>query len=313
MVGPSIPWGGVDVTICIGDEQVTQHCEVLHPDAFDIVIGTDYMRRNPQVKLLSLQRPCALQCNFGSGLFSVPLVLSAQTESSLRYVNQSYRTENYQSVRPVLKNGLAAPQVDPNEVQVELFASKEQHMMQLYCSQYLNNAYRFYSRSMQLCYANPPVSQLDRVLTKFALEGARVTLCTPEWDTTGEHPYRRPLFDLMTVGRSELPNGPIYVPEDSQETKPAPELGSFLSIIDCSLNPVPVSDLNEVVLKELMAENRDLTLLELKKRSEYSSVTTTSGACSDEQETPPVSTPWADAHDRLNNIASAIPWLTLRC
>ena len=31
--------------------------------------------------------------------------------------------------------------VDLNEVQVELFASKEQHMMQLYCSRYLNNAY----------------------------------------------------------------------------------------------------------------------------------------------------------------------------
>ena len=33
--------------------------------------------------------------------------------------------------------------VDLNEVQEELFASKEQHMMQLYCLRYLNNAYRF--------------------------------------------------------------------------------------------------------------------------------------------------------------------------
>ena len=38
-----------------------------------------------------------------------------------------------------------------------------------------------------------------------------------------------------------------------------------------------------------MAENRGLTILKLKKRSEYSSVTTTSGECSDEQETPAVS------------------------
>ena len=36
---PSIPWGGVDVTICLGDETVTQHCRVLDTDAFDIVIG----------------------------------------------------------------------------------------------------------------------------------------------------------------------------------------------------------------------------------------------------------------------------------
>ena len=68
--------GGVDVTICLGDETVTQHCRVLDTDAFDIVIGTDFLRRNPQVKMLSLRRPYSLHCDFGSGLFSVPLELS---------------------------------------------------------------------------------------------------------------------------------------------------------------------------------------------------------------------------------------------
>ena len=46
--------GGFDVTVCHGDEQVTQHCRVLATDAFDIVIGTDFLHRNPQVKLLSM-------------------------------------------------------------------------------------------------------------------------------------------------------------------------------------------------------------------------------------------------------------------
>ena len=71
----------------------------------------------------------------------------------------------------------------------------------------------------------------------------------------------------MTVGRTKLPNGPTYVPEDCQETMPPPERGSFFSIVDGSLSPVPVSDLHQVVLKELMAKNRGLTLLDLKKRS----------------------------------------------
>ena len=69
---PSIPWGGVDVIICLGHETVTQHCRVLDTDALDIVIGTDFVRRNPQVKMLSFQRPYSLHCDFGSGLFSVP-------------------------------------------------------------------------------------------------------------------------------------------------------------------------------------------------------------------------------------------------
>ena len=179
--------------------------------------------------------------------------------------------------------------------------------MQLYCLRYLNNAYRFYWRSMGLCYANPPFCELSKVITKIALEGARVVLCTHDWGTTGEHAYWRRLLDRMTTGRTKLPNGPIYVPEDSQETMPAPGWGSFLSIADGARNPVPVSDLDQVVLKELMAKNKGLTLLDLKKRSEYSSVTTMSGECSDEREAPAVSTPLADADNRLTDIASVIP------
>ena len=299
------------MTVCLGAEELTQHCNVLDTNAFHIVIGTDFLRCNPQVKLLSLQRPHALHCNFGSGLFSVPLQLSGRKESGLRYVNWSYRTENYQLVRPVLENGLAALQVDLSQLQVELLASKEQHMMQLYRSRYLIYAYRFYWTSMGWWYANPPFSKLAKVLTKIALEGMRVILCTPDWGITRKGACWRRLLDRMTVGRTELPNGSIYVPEDCQETMSAPEWGSFLSIVDGSLNPVPVSDLDQMVLKELMAENRGITLLDLKKRSEYSSATTTSGEYSDEQETPAVSSSLADADDRLSEVASAIPLMDL--
>ena len=171
------------------------------------------------MKLLSLQQ----HCNFGSSLFSVPLKLLGRKQSGLRYLNRSYRTENYQLLRPVLGNGLAALHMDLNEVQVELFASKAQHMVQLYCSRYFNNAYHFYWRSLGLCYANPSFSQLSKALTKTTPEGGRVVLCTPDWSTTGEHANSRRLLDRMTVGRTELPDSQIYVPEDSQETMPAPE------------------------------------------------------------------------------------------
>ena len=145
---------GVDVTICLGDKTVTQHCRVLDTNAFDIAIGTDFLRRNPQVKMLSLQRPYSLHCDFGSGLFSVPLELSGQKESGLRYASKTnYRTENYQLARRVLENRLVALQVSLDEIQVELFASQQQHIMQLYCSKHLNNAFHFFSKAMGLVYA----------------------------------------------------------------------------------------------------------------------------------------------------------------
>ena len=96
--------GRVYLIVFLGGEQVTQHCKVLDTDVFDIVIGIDFLRRNPQVKLLSLQHPYALHCDFGTGLFSVPLELSGRKESGLRYLNRSYRTKNYQLVRPVFEN-----------------------------------------------------------------------------------------------------------------------------------------------------------------------------------------------------------------
>ena len=80
----------------------------------------------------------------------------------------------------------------------------------------------------------------------------------------------------MTVGRVQLPDGPIYVPEDSDTAMQAPEWTSFLSIVDGSLNPVPLCDLDQVLLKEVMAKNRGMTLLDLKKQSpEHTSATLT--------------------------------------
>ena len=305
--------GGVDVTICLGDETVTQHCRVLDTDAFDIVIGTDFLRRNPQVKMLSLQRPYSLHCDFGSGLYSVPLELSGRKESGLRYAAKTnYRTENYQLARHVLENGLAALQVNLDEILVELFASQQQHIMQLYCSKQLNNAFRFFWKAMGLAYANPPFSLLAKVLTKIAYEGGKVFMCTPDWGCSGEHAYWRRMLDRMTVGRVQLPDGPIYVREDSDTAMQAPEWASFLSIVDGSLNPVPLCDLDEVLLKEVMAKNRGLTLYDLKNRSPEHLSATLTGCESPDDYLEPAAIK-EDADDQLSEIASTIPSVDPSC
>ena len=92
-------------------------------------------------------------------------------------------------------------------------------------------------------------------------------MCTPDWGCSGEHAYWRRLLDRMTVGRVQLPDGPIYVPEDSDTAMQAPEWASFLSVVDGSLSPVPLCDLDQVLLKQVMAGNRGLTLSDFKKRS----------------------------------------------
>ena len=74
----------------------------------------------------------------------------------------------------------------------------------------------------------------------------------------------------------------------------------------CPSYHVAVSDFDQVVLKELVSENWRLTCLDLQKRSEYSSVTTTTGECSNEQESLSVRMPAADAANNLSEITCSI-------
>ena len=305
--------GGVDVSICLGDETVTQHCRVLYTEAFDIVIGTEFLRRNPKVKMLSLPRPYSLHCNFGSGLFFVPLELSGRNKSVVRYTAKTnYRAENYQLARHVLENGLAALQVSHDEIRVESLTSQQQHIMQLYCSKHLGNAFLFFCKAMGLAYANPPFSLLAKVITKIAYEGGRLVMCFPDWGCSGEHAYWRQLLNQMTVRRVQLPHGPIYVPADSDTAMQAPEWASFLAIVDGSLNPVPLCDLDQVLLKDVMAENPGLTLFDLKKRSpEHLSATLTGWESQDDDlESAAVK---EDADEQLSEIASSIPPVDPSC
>ena len=243
----------------------------------------------------------------------MPLEVSGRKESGVCYASKTnYRSENYQLARHVLQNVLAALQVNLDEIQVELFASQQQHIMQLYCSKHLTNAFRFFWKAMGLAYANPPFSLLAKVLTKIAYEGGRVVMCTPDWGCSGEHAYWRRMLDRMTVGRVQLPDGPIYVPEDSDIAMQAPEWASFLSIVDGSLNPVPLCDLDQVLLKELMAENRGLTLSDLKNRSPEHLSATLTGCESPDGYLEPAAVK-EDADHQLSEIASTIPPVDASC
>ena len=261
--------------------------------------------------MLSLWRPYSLHCDFGSGLFSAPLELSGQKESGLRYAAKTnYCTENYQLARHVLENGLVALQVTLDEIQVELFASQQQHIMQLYCSKHLKNAFRFFWKTMGLVYAKPPFSLLAKVLTKIAYEGGRVVTCTPDWGCSGEHAYWRRMLDPMTVGKVQLTDGGISVPEESDTGMQAPEWASFLSIVDESLNPVPLCDLDQVLLKEVMAENRGLTLSDLQKKSPEHLPGTLTACESPDGHLKPAAVN-EDADDQLSEIASTIPFFNV--
>ena len=110
----------------------------------------------------------------------------------------------------------------------------------------------------------------------------------------------------MTVGVVQLPGSLIYVPEDSGTAMQAPEWANFLCIVDGSLNPVPLCALDQVLLKEVMAENRGLTLSDLRKRSPEHLSATLTGCESPNGDLEPAAVK-EQADDQLSEIASSIP------
>ena len=165
---------------------------------------------------------------------------------------------------------------------------------------------------MGLAYANPPFSLLANVLIKIAYEGGRVVMCTPDWGCSGEHAYWRRMLDPRSVGRVQLPDGPIYVPEDSDTAMQAPEWASFSSIVDGYLSPVPLCDLDQVLLKEVMGENLGLTLSDLKERSPEHLSATLTGCESPDGYLEPAAVK-EDADDQLSEIASDVPPVDPSC
>ena len=176
----------------------------------------------------------------------------------------------------------------------------------------MNNAFCFFWKAMGLAYANPSFSLFAKVLTKIAHEGGRVVMSTPDWGCSGEHAYWCRMLDRMTVGRVQLPGDPIYVPEDSDTAMQAPEWASFLSIVDGSLNPVPLCDLDQVLPKEVMAENCGLTLSDLQKRSPEHISATPTGCESPDGYLEPAAVK-EDADNQLSEIATTIPPVDPSC
>ena len=130
-------------------------------------------------------------------------------------------------------------------------------------------------------------------------------MCTPDCGCSVEHAYWRRMLDRMTVGRVQLPDNPIYVPQHSDIAMQAPEWASFLSIVDGSRNPVPLCNLDQVLLKEVMAVNRGLTLSDLKKRSPEHPSATLTGCESPDGDLEPAAVK-ETADDQLSEIASSL-------
>ena len=146
----------------MGSRTIAHRFYVMDTEASDFVLGTDFFVHHSQIQFLTLQAPYLLYVDHGNGKESVPLEQSEYTSSYLRVSKEepstnalgggppclkkeepsnmmaASETEDYQLLGEVLDQGLKELGYSREDLDVELFASDKQHVLDLYCS------YKFY-------------------------------------------------------------------------------------------------------------------------------------------------------------------------
>ena len=176
------------------------------------------------------------------------------------------KTEDHQLLGDVLDQGLRELGYSREDLNVELFASDKQHVLDLYCSKGENSCYKFYWPSFGMAYGNPRFSELGKVLTEVPLERSHIVLCSPDWGAHGGNEYWRTLLDKLTLTSNQLPDDAIYVPVGRRTPIGKPGWGSMLSVLDRSLAPVPWEDLDSAIVQEIQRESSGFTLGVLKNQ-----------------------------------------------
>ena len=265
--------GDCEIEVPMGSRSIAHRSYVMDTDTFDLVLATDFFVEHSHILSLTLQAPYFLQVDHGNGEKSVPLEQSEHTSSYLRLCQKepstmmvASQTEDYQLLGDVLDQGLKELGYSREDLNVELFASNKQHVLDLYCSQGKSCCYKFYWPSLGMAYGNPRFSKLGKVLTKVALERSRMVLCSPDWGAHGGNEYWRTLLDKLTLTPIQLPDDAIYVPLGRKTPMGKPGWGSMLSVVDGGLAPVPWEDLDAAMVQEVQRESSGYTLDVLKNQ-----------------------------------------------
>ena len=263
--------GDCEVEVPMGSRTIAHRFYVMDTEAFDFVLGTDFFVQHSEIQSLTLQAPYLLYLDHGNGRESVPLEQSEYTSSYLRISKEepsnmmaASKTEDYQLMGEGLDLGLKELGYSIEELNLALFASDKQHVLDLYCSKGKNCSYKFYWPSFGMAYVNPRFGELGQVLTKSALERSRMVLCSPDWAAHGGNEYRRTLLDRLTISSVRLPDEAIHLPLGRKTPIGKPGWGSMLSVVDEGLTFISWEDLDSTLVQAIQQESDGLTLGDLK-------------------------------------------------
>ena len=186
--------GDCEIDMPMGSRSIVHRFYVMHTEASDFVLGTDFSPSTPRFYPSCYNLPMFFMWTMMTE--SVPLEQSEHTSSYLIVCKKersammvASKTESYQLLGGVLDQGLKELGYSREDLNVELFASDKQHVLDIYGSKGQNCCYKYYWPFFGMAYGNLRFSELGKVLTKVALERSRMVLCSPNGRARGGNEY----------------------------------------------------------------------------------------------------------------------------
>ena len=223
--------------VCMGNFSLHHVCIVMEISAFQVCLGMNFIRQNANTILGLIFTPSRLIVKNPETDELCFVLLSEKTcqreggngvppaQSSLRISGRvTY------SLLPSLREQVHIALGDLRPT-VDLYANPKNHTELLYCTP-LNSCYAYNWHDFQLCWADPPWSHLEKMVTRAVLDRAQVVVICPDWGQTEEAAAWRPFLDRMTKVRVPIPDVPLYLPDGATSSLPAPRWGSIASLID---------------------------------------------------------------------------------
>lgn len=195
--------GTTNLVVKFGDKMISQKAHVLETTAFQAVLGMDFLSGPRCTGIVTCPAPPKLLID--GELFPVKQNNSSCAAHRLFRI---FNKESYTLKKDLRESVLQDLQVPKCKIAIDVFANHYNHQEAEYFTRQNSAFYYDWSKLLgedQVLWANPPFSQLEKVVTKVAIEPCKMVLVTPNWPSTS---WTR-ILEKLAIKRTIIPEGTI--------------------------------------------------------------------------------------------------------
>ena len=244
--------GNADIHLQFGTKVFQISAVVVDTNAFQAVLGTDFTESEHFGGLLT--RPTRVLIDGQE----FPVQDCVDPKPEIKRLFRMFKTESYSLTKPLRKEVLSQLEISPHQVCVDVFANHTNFQEPFYLTK-SNSAFRYsWSKLLRtqddFLWANPPFSQLSKVVTKVCLEPTRLILVHPDWVDQ----YWSPLLREITVSRVQISSGtPIYVSDRTKKPLPSPLWNTQVSLVNTEVKNVSPEKLDPKLVRWLQRTSKN--------------------------------------------------------